>query len=291
MKNKNSIASIDVGNFNIKDQDQNIYENRFEINNDDVGVSAETIKFNGNTYFMGRGEFDREYTKIKKNIEIPVLYAIGKNIDAYDDEIDLMLQAPANQYVLAKQVYKEKFECKEFEFEVNGVECKIKINKVGVLKEGFAAFYSLDRRNEGLICIIDIGGRSTDIFAFKDGIAIKEISIPKGTLDIFENISDKLIEIGDKRDVEDIQMLLENDVLKIDDFDEILNAAYKEIVNRTKTKFNINDYRIKMCGGGSEFLFKFFSDNYDNVDIIQDEIFANAIGAYNIGVAKGLGKK
>ena len=296
-KNKITFLCLDIGNFfgklytegeggePIKDN----YENRFVLDNNAQKLNSEYLTFEGNTYFFNIGLFDREYSKVKKNILNTILYLIGKA--GVDGIVDIMLFSPVNQINKAREEFKNQLQDKEFKFEVNGSERNIKIRKVGVLEEGFAAFYSLDKRNDGLLCMIDIGGRSTDVFCFVDGRKEIGFSIPVGTIDLFEWVSDKIIEEGKKCTAEDIDKYLEAGIIDINDYEQETLKLYESIVNYTKTKIDINDYNIFLCGGGAEYLLKHFQKDYTKkVNISNDPIFANVKGGYRIGTLKGFGK-
>lgn len=57
-----------------------------------------------------------------------------------------------------KNLIIDRLQGHEFTYKVNSVEYKTIFNKVGVLREGWSSFYSLSKRNDGLIAIMDIGG-------------------------------------------------------------------------------------------------------------------------------------
>lgn len=280
------LLTIDLGSFNIKTSTGSIYENRFILDNEADIFGAETITLNDNTYFFGRGNFDKEFVKARKEIEIPLLYAVGK--EGMEGNINIILHLPATQFGLKKEII-ERLQGKTFTYKVNGIDHEVTFDKVGVLKEGFTSYYALPKRNEGLIAIIDIGGRTTDVFTFIDGKEEKETSVPIGTMNYFKYIADKLNLIGENRKIEDIHKLITNDLINLEDFKEVTMKVSNNIINEIKIEIeNLNDYEIKICGGGSEYFLKDFEEKFKKVDKVKDSILSNVNGSYFIGKAKGL---
>lgn len=282
----NKLLTVDLGSFNIKTSLGGIYENRFLKDNDSDIFGAETITYAGNTYFFDRGAFDKEFTKANKEIEIPLLYAIGK--DGVEGNVNLILHLPANQFAMRQSII-DKLQGKTFEFEYKGNKRSITFDKVGVLKEGFAAFYSLPKRNSGLIAIIDIGGRTTDVFTFLNGKEEKETSIPVGSMNYFKIIADRLNAQGENRKVEDIFKLIDNNLINLEEFKDVTNSIGSLIINEIKIEVeNLKDYEIKLCGGGSEYFIDIFKDSFKKVEQLNNSLLSNVNGSYFIGKAKGL---
>ena len=184
----------------------------------------------------------------------------------------------------------EKLKGKEFNYRVNNIEYKTIFNKVGVLKEGWSSFYSLNKRNEGLIAVMDIGGRTTDVFTFNNGINEDEKSLAIGMMNVFSDIADKLNGQGENRKLEDIHKLLVNKIIDINDFQEVINKYADKIINEIKVNIeNLKDYKIYLTGGGAEY-FKEALSRVFNVEIMENNLCSNCNGSYNIGKAKGLDK-
>lgn len=279
--------TVDLGSFNIKNDKGLIFENRFILDNESETFGAEVLSYNENNYFFGKGRFDKTFTKVNKNFEVSLFYMLGKsNING---EVNLILHLPGSQMAM-KQIIIDKLQGNEFEYKVNGESFKVKFNKVGVLKEGWSSFYSLDKRNEGLIAIMDIGGRTTDVFTFNNGIQEQEKSIGIGMMNVFSDIADNLNAKGQNRKLEDIHKLLENNLININDFSSIIDKYSKAIVNDLKVDIeNLQDYKIYITGGGAEY----FIDNIKEIytaEILKNALCSNCYGSHRIGVAKGLDK-
>lgn len=282
----NKLSTFDLGSTNIKTNLGGIYENRFILDNESDTFGAETLEFEGNTYFFNRGNFNKEFTKANKEIEIPLLYAIGK--EGLTGNINSILHLPASQFAMRQQII-DRLQGKTFKFKVNGIDNEITFDKVGVLKEGFAAFYSLPKRNNGLIAIVDIGGRTTDVFTFVNGKEEKETSIPVGTMNYFKIIADRLNSEGENRKIEDIFKLIDNGLIDLEDYKDATDSIGSLIINEIKIEVeNLKDYSIKLCGGGADYFKEAFEEKYKNVEVLNNNLLSNVAGSHFIGKAKGL---
>jgi|GEM_PF-2009065 len=285
------LVTLDIGSFNIKiGSSDEVYENRFVQDNECEDPMCEKLQYNDDTFVFGKGKFDMTYGKAFKNIEVPVLYGLGKQ--KIKGNINLIVHLPSSQ-MSNKSMLVEKLQGKTFKYKVNGERSQsVTIKKLGVLKEGFSSFYALAKRNKGMICIVDIGGRTVDVFCFIDGVLTKEISIPLGTIIYFRKIAEKLTTTtGDLYEAEDIHPLLQNDGLDLDDYKDITDSIFKEIDNGMKELGSLKNYRLHLCGGGSEFFESNFKGIYGNKVSLMDNILtSNVEGAENIGKAKGMDK-
>lgn len=281
------LGVFDLGSFNIKTNEGIILENRFVMDNESDTFGAEVLSYDGNNYFFGRGEFNKTFSKAHKEIEVPLLYAAAKS-EIYG-EVNLILHLPSSQMTM-KNLIVERLQGKEFNYRVNNIEYKTIFNKVGVLKEGWSSFYSLNKRNEGLIAIMDIGGRTTDIFTFNNGINEDEKSLAIGMMNVFSDIADRLNGQGQNRKLEDIHKLLVNKIIDIEDFQDIIEKYAAKITNEIKVNIeNLQDYKIYLTGGGAEYFKEALSDKF-KIEIMKDSLCSNCNGSYNIGKAKGLDK-
>lgn len=284
------LRTIDLGSFNIKASTGEIFENRFVNDNVSDTFGAEVLELEGNRYFFGKGSFNRTFSKAHKDIEIPLLYALGKTIPSDYENVNLILHLPLSQIDMKGQII-ERLQGKTFEFEINGDKKVITLNKVAVVKEGWASFYSLPKRNSGLIAIWDIGGRTTDIFTFVDGRQEKEISIPIGTMNLFSDIAAALNAKGENRKIEDIHKLITHGVKDLNDFTGIVEKFVGSITNEFKIEIeDMGDYQIKLTGGGAKYICDIVAEIYSKVETMSNAITSNVTGSYNIGKAKGLGE-
>jgi len=289
---KAKLAVLDIGSFNIKvGEGECIYENRFILDNEGEKHGSETLTYDQNTYFFGKGKFDLTYGKAFKNIEVPLLYALGK--ENIHGNVNLILHLPTSQ-MGNKPMLLDKLQGNTFKYKVNGERSKsVTFKTVGVLREGFSSFYALAKRNQGMIAIVDIGGRTTDVFLFINGVLVNDgISIPIGTMDYFTEIAEHLtVATGEKHELEDIHPLIEHNVIDLKDYSDITNKIFKDINNSLKIKADkLNNYSINLCGGGAEYFEADFKSTYDRVTLMNNSLTSNVDGAENIGKAKGLDK-
>lgn len=282
------LYTLDIGSFNIKINAGEILENRFILDNVSEKFGAETLEYEGNTYFFGKGTFDKTMSKVHKNFIVPFLYGLGKA--GAEGDINTILHLPSSQIGM-KQELIEQLKDKTFKFKVNNEDKEIIVNTVGVLKEGFSSFYALAKRNEGLIAIGDIGGRSSDWFFFNNGVLEKEISVPIGMMDYFKDIANELNNKGQNRKLEDIHKLIVNEIISLDDYVDIAHKFVVNMMNEVKIEVEaIEDYNIKLCGGGAIYIKEVLNEYYAKVELINNSIKSNVTGAENIGKAKGLDK-
>lgn len=278
----------DLGSFNLKFNSGGVYENRFQMDNERDTFGFDTLEYDGNTYFFGQGHFNMEGLKTNKDTLIPLLFGLGKEGAA--GHINIILHLPLRE-ISRKNLIVELLEGNTFEFKINGKANTITFDKVGVLKEGFSSFYSLPRRNEGLIAVIDIGGRTTDVFTFVDGKQEKEDSISIGTMNYFDKIATKLIGMGQNRVMEEIHKLITKKIIDLNDFEDVTEKVFDEMINELLLKFpHLNDYNIKLCGGGAEYFEKQFKNKFKKVSVLANNMTSNVDGAERIGKAKGLDK-
>lgn len=113
----NKLLTVDLGSFNIKTSLGGIYENRFILDNESDIFGGETLTVEDNTYFFNRGNFNKEFTKANKEIEVPLLYAIGK--EGIEGNTNLILHLPASQFAMRQQII-DRLQGKTFEFKING---------------------------------------------------------------------------------------------------------------------------------------------------------------------------
>lgn len=278
----------DVGNFNIKLSDGSVLENRFkEVGANDTTIGANTITFDGTTYIHKLGRFDRNSIKPQKNLIMPLLFALGNA--GVSGNINLIMHLPSNQMSMKDEVV-SMLEGKDFTFTTNidGVEGTktVTFDKVGVLKEGFSAFFSMPKRNKGRYLIFDIGGRTTEAFAFIDGVCVKEKTFLIGTMKLFDLIADAETGKGYPREMDEIKGLLDDGILNINDYQSIIDDMFKDLKNQAKAEFpNIDEFEVKLCGGGSEFFEEPFKSQYKKVEVLKDKITANVTGGKEIAKA------
>lgn len=278
------LITIDLGNFNIKTSKGLIFENRFLLDNTNDIFGAETITIDENTYFIGKGKFEKEYNKINKNYIPSLLYALAKS--TYDDEVNIIIGLPVAQISLKNKIAAELTD-KTFEFKVNDVNRKIHINKCGVVKEGFSSLYALQDR-KGRKAILDIGGRTVNVVIFQDAKEVNSFTINMGTLNFFDMIASHENSKGGNFTIEEINEYILHGGLDINNYIDIIDKFVDTLQNEIKLQFpNINMYKVLVTGGGSLFFYNALKSIYDNVELMENAITSNVQGNYKIGEVKG----
>lgn len=283
------IIAIDLGNFNVKTSNMNIFNSMFtsEVQVSDLG--EEILEFNSKKYYMQKGSWDKEYNKAAKDYMPNLLYGIYKSLEntGYNNiNIDLRLGLPIEQIEL-KESIKEQLENKSFEFKVNEHPVSINIKRLGIVAEGFSSFYTLsDKQRSEDTLIIDIGGRTVNVVSLVNKKIKNKATLAFGMIDLYEIIRQGETKKGKKLNVEDIENLI--NTKKISDIDEAVKTFIKKIDNELKLNFADREYFKMWLTGGGALVLKDYLDGteFSKAAIMDNPVFSNVRGNYNIGLAK-----
>ncbi len=272
---------VDLGNYVVKfKSDETIgkfsskVHNNFEMNPE----AYERVNYDGKLTFIGVGELDREYNKVAKNNIVPqVLYAINKAFKNSEGlEVNLCLLLPLNQ-LPQKNILKEMFSNKTFEFLVNDEARKVKINEVVVLPEAQVSYYSIDNPSKYLL-LIDIGSKTINWIAYQEGKAMMNGTERLGIYDLYDRILQIENAKGEGFTQEEIEPQINRKRIIVDE--NVYKNFLKDILNRIKAKINIKNHDVAFTGGGSIVLEKIIKKL--DVKILDNPQFTNVIGAYKI---------
>lgn len=283
---------VDVGNRNMKigfmeegQLSKFTFQNIFEVKENVDHSVEEVVEYEGKFYCMGKGHYDFEFNKTKKNF-IPALlksYAMKSE----DKEVEIMMLAPAEQVAGLRDIFKEMLEGKTFDFKYKNKAKSFTVKRVGVIGEGFATFFTLPaevRKNKN-VGIIDLGGRTVNIATFKKGNLDILKSYNYGMLDL----KTKLLEIerlnGTDIDLIEIEERIEAGKLQIEKniADNFLNRLLND-VKMDKIKFDMYDWYV--TGGGSLDIKDTILQNLKDVIMLEEPIFTNVEGMNNFAKAK-----
>lgn len=273
------ILAIDLGNYNIKTSEGINFSSTFteEVSSNPVG--EEIIKFNNKTYTMTKGNFDNKFNKSKKEYMPNLLYAIAKSSTKSDTTFDIVLGVPLDNLGIA-DTFKEELEGKEFDFEYNNIQRKIKINRLATVGEGISSYYYLtDAERSKDIMIVDIGGRTVNVATFIKKKLEKKFTINMGMIDLYNDIKTRVNETGENFNTEEIERLIKKDLIK----DTYLEEAQfiKEIFNKIEFSAKVNTYDIYFTGGGSvelEEQLKAYTKDQVAAYFIENPLFSNVNG-------------
>lgn len=282
MLSLNALLAIDLGNYNVKTSTGVIFNSKFTTVTPADTKEEFCLEYNGVKYYIDRGKFDKEFNKADKDYIPLLLAACYKSVKAR--EIELLLGTPLSQ-VKQKDKIINNLLGETFNFKVNGISQSITFRRVGVLPEGYSSFYVLNKfqRNTRVI-IIDIGGRTINVVSFIKGKLEKSDTIPFGIMDFYETIKERENDKGFKLTVEEIENLIEDN--RIDDVNFEKEEFIKSILNEIKMNFETKLYDIYFTGGGTVVLSDIIRAKIRRANIMENPIFSNVNGNYNIAKAK-----
>lgn len=268
------ILAIDLGNYNIKTSEEIIFSSKYTTEKQIDKDSEDIILFNGIEYCIGKGNYEFEFDKTKKNYLPLLLTAIAKSTK--EKEIDLVIGCPLVQ-MAKKEEFINELSGKTFNFIYNDKKHSTRINKVAVIAEGFSSFYTLPKHiRDSRTLIIDIGGRTVNAASFVKGRLENKTTLPKGMLDLYEIIKEKENSTGKNLTVADIESLIDEN--RIYDIEEEKLNFIKGIVNDLKLTFDTKLYDVFFTGGGSIVLKDIINRKIKRVTIMEDSLFTNVKG-------------
>lgn len=294
------LVNIDIGNSVFKmESDGNLKQFNSMIKDIDINTMdfSEAIVFNDRCCAISQGDYVHDNFKATKSgLEQFILYAISTITE--EVEVNLMLNLPVNQ-IANKELLKDRLQGREFEFTINsplnGItkEPKIvKINKVGVVGESIACYYSLDDdKVTEFIIIFDIGSKTIN-FATFTSIGVLDLdksgTLDFGVHDLYEDVINYCKTEGHKTyTISDIDARVKANRITIPK--DIKENFVDKIKNGLKSKgfYDFEDYSIKVCGGGAIILEKELNSSLKDVEVLSNPLFRNTMGSKII--AEGLG--
>lgn len=273
------ILAVDLGNYNIKTSEGIIFFSAYSTEEAIMKDYETILEYQGESYIIGKGHFDNEFDKTKKEYLPNLLTAIG--LSTNDVTVDLILGCPIIQSK-QKKLFKDQLEGKTFKFTINGNKKEAYIRRLATVPEGVSSFYVLDphlRRFD--VLIVDIGGRTINVVSFVNQKIEKSITIPFGMIDFYKMVQEKENSNGNSFNVEDIERLIKSGFIK--SIENEKKAFLKKILNSIKLTFNIATYRVYFTGGGSITLLSVLENQFD---MLVNPIFSNCKGNQNIALAK-----
>lgn len=252
---------------------------------------CDKLVLDGETYYIGEGEFDTTYRKVEKKIYLPMLYtALALSSDYTYNKIVLGL--PLSQYKEDKdKLINFVMRNNNKIIELNNVERKIIIEDIEVFPEGI---FTVEDNFEGIV--IDIGGRTTDaamieIVRNKKKI-IEPISLPVGTINLYESFIDTInSKYGLDLKLRDAERILKNglyidgNIVNLDFAYEVFKNYTDSLINQLQVKYSLRTNRISVTGGGAELIFDLLKERLgSNVFKQENGILANAKNYYELGM-------
>lgn len=280
------IIGIDLGNYGVKTSTKRSFIAKISESN---GFASNEVVINGKKITYGIGEFETNYLKSKKESTLPLLYT-ALSLDR-EQIHQVVLGLPIQQYKSNKKDLINLIENNRVA-NVNGRE--IIISDIEVAPEGASAYYNLskevkDEIGKKQLVIIDIGGRTTDICLFKDGIK-DYTTLGTGMLnihsDIITTVNEKYSQNFSLEDGEEILkegLFLYGKQQDISFIQPILKRHFDSIYKDLQLRFNVDTGYVLLTGGGSLVLQQPFKNRLNNLIVSNDPIFDNALGFKKVG--------
>lgn len=299
VRNKKTIG-VDMGNHNVKTSSKVIFRSVYEeYDYKNELLNDECIMYGDRKFVIGKGDFDNEKVKSEKKNTIPLfLNALYQSLKCPYAELDVVVGLPLSQHQdkkivqEIKDMYTGTFEFKYISDDAT-IDVLYHIKNLYVFPESIGAFFSLNEDMEDRdVLLIDIGGGTVNIALFSDGEYEDSTTLRFGTIDALREIKDKanLNNKGATFTTEDMMKYMKRGIIKWDGkldnmeyVDGVIDSFADKIYNGIKGAFPLyKSYDILASGGGID-LFKDALSKRLTFDVIEDNIFANAIGFYRIG--------
>ena len=126
------------------------------------------------------------------------------------------------------------------------------------------------------LCTFNIFYRTVNYASFVEGKIESNFTEKIGVLDLYSSIKDIENAKGNDLIEEQIERLIKNKRIIVEP--KVYLDFLKDILNRTKAKVNIKDYKVVFVGGGAILLKPYIEANTPAI-IHEDSVYANLIGA------------
>ena len=289
---------IDLGNCNLKTSKKIIVPALITRGGNYLISTGYEINFNGELFIIGEGDYDTNLNKLSKENLLPML-CLAAGLSTKEEFIRVVLGLPINQYRSNKNKMLEIIEeNKILNFKLNGLDRCICIEEASIFPEGVATYYSLDiEKRKSLVdqdlIILDIGGRTTDIALLKSGkkrSVAKSTSLDVGMINIYNDMINEinsLYTLG--LNIEDAEGILKNG-LEVDGekqdtsfIKNIVKNNIEKVFKELNISYPVRTSPLLVTGGGGKSFFKSLKKRYPTAQLVEDNLFSNAIGYKRVG--------
>lgn len=289
---------IDLGNCNLKTSKKIIVPALITKGENYLISTGYEINFNGELFIIGEGDYDTNLNKLSKENLLPML-CLAAGLSTKEEFIRVVLGLPINQYRSNKNKMLEIIEeNKILNFKLNGLDRCICIEEASIFPEGVATYYSLDiEKRKALVdqdlIILDIGGRTTDIALLKAGkkrSVAKSTSLDVGMINIYNDMINEinsLYTLG--LNIEDAEGILKNG-LEVDGekqdtsfIKNIVKNNIEKVFKELNISYPVRTSPLIVTGGGGKSFFKSLKKRYPTAQLVEDNLFSNAIGYKRVG--------
>ena len=282
------ILGIDVGNYSLKTS-ENINVKSLVTSEENILGSKIILEYDKQKFVIGEGNFETELNKSNKDNFLPLLFT-GIALSTKETFNQVVCGLPINQYKSNKDKLEELIANNKMKaIKINGKFREIIISDFKVYPEGIGAYYNLDNKED--VIIVDIGGRTTDIAYISGNKHHSSNTVAVGTLNIYKQVADILnSNYSLDLDIQAVDRITERGLLKVDNRDVdlrfitgILKNNFLKIKEALDFNFPARTEKIILVGGGAKLFAKAFKKRYENCEIAEEAVFANALGFRKVG--------
>lgn len=281
LNNTISVHGLDIGHATLVNSEGLILDAK--ITTVEPVQVTNKINMNGETFYLGYGNYDTTFRKLEKEHYLDMMFGLlALTTSTVYNYVGLGL--PLGQYKADRENLIDLVLSNDNRIvKVNDeIEKPIIIKDVEVFPEGISTL-----KDDEECIVIDVGGGTTDC-----GLVVNEhgkrkiinpISIPKGTIKLYDGFANKLISKGLDTNLEDAERILSRGYLYEKDTDDIDFAMddYREfvenLVSKLQLNYNLRLYPISITGGGGEILYNQLKSRFKNITLQPEPIRANAI--------------
>ena len=279
------IIGIDLGNYSTKSSKGiNILSKVSKLSN--ILSNSTTLTTPNGNYYIEEGDFDTEYRKVNKKY-IKELFLTSILLSSNEINNQLVVGLPLSQYKQDKDKLKQLLLSDRIQnISLNGNDRKLILEDIEIYPEGVGAL--VETEFNGVIC--DIGGLTTELAILENNKIKQPYSLSTGTLNLY---SDFIKSINSKFSLdlksEDATRILKSGLKIYGEQKDISFAmdAFKSyvenIVRELQVSYSIKTLDIMLVGGGSQLLYQAFKNRIPQSQLIDNSIFANAMGFEKIG--------
>lgn len=192
MSKKMQIVAIDLGNFNVKTSNGEIFEAKWSLKCDKLLAEVakdkiKTVEYEGKKYYIGQGDFDTHSEKSTKNTLPLFLYALSKLVKSNAQDVRVVVGLPISQLGQKETVIKNF--TGSFSFTADGTKRTINVTEVRVFPECVGANYSIPDSVPLDYILLDLGGLSANKALFHGGEYAGSDTTPTGILNCIQDIA------------------------------------------------------------------------------------------------------
>jgi plasmid segregation protein ParM len=290
------IKGLDVGYYQTKDNEKRLFKSAFSYT-DKMITGSKHINIDGVDYYVGVGN-NTTCSVDKTDSEVTKACTLMNLAMTRESEYFLVCGLPIAVYKQQHEKFKQSIlNYNNCNVVFNNEEYKFSIKDALIFPQGAGALYALDNNNSDMI-IVDIGSLTIDVALIQISDGTPHISGSdswfKGIRLLYTSIIERInLEFGLRLDVKDAESILVSGKLYVDgeemnlDFLQSTMCEYLEpIVDELVLSYPTRTKPMYLCGGGALLLENAIKRRFPNAILIDDSIYANAIGFYKVGLSK-----